>query len=191
MYKKIITILFTLMSLNSYSKESISYFLNISGTQYNNETLYSPELELQYRILGSPIYSNLNMGFWATLNNSEYSKNGQINNYQKIGLSYRILNMTPDKKYYYKTKITTKGNRLIYEKFRIKNKYKKNSGLFFNVNFVRNNFNTRKKQIDGYGFRLMYNFNDYPFRVGIEHTDINKNEFINYKINSLIFSLSF
>lgn len=174
------------ISFNSFSQEKGTIFssLKLGNALIDNSYLFSPELEASYTLIKDKLLINLNFGLWISeKSNYEYSKNGIVSNYQKIGFSYKLIN---NSKYIRNIKILNKnGNIKI-----IRTKKNKISGFFVGSDLVHNIFINDQIEM-GYTLKSYYLFENH-ITFGYEYiNNFSNNQDISFKVHSLNIGVQF
>lgn len=179
-------ILLFFISLNSFSQEkgSKNFSLKIGNSLVDSSYLFNPEIETSYTLLKDKLIANLSFGLWINSDSSyEYSENGIVSNYQKLGFSYKLINHS---NYIRKVKVINKNKKIKI----IKTKKNKISGLFIGSDIIHNTFINGERKI-GYGIKSFYLFKN-SLILGYEYINTSSsNEDLSFKLHSLNIGVQF
>jgi hypothetical protein len=181
----VILIFLFLISSNSFSQEksSTNFSLTIGSALVDNSFLFNPEIEASHTLLKDRLLTNLSFGIWInTDSNYEYSENGVVSNYQKIGFSYKIIN---NSKYIRKIKIVNKNKKIKI----IKTKKNVVSGLFIGGDIIHNTFINGERRV-GYGLKSFYLFKN-SLILGYEYINTSSDNNLSFKLHSLNIGVQF
>lgn len=161
--------------VNFVYAQNFSGTVNLNTSYEEDSLLYSPELALNYHF-HKDFYTNIGLGLWNSVDSNYInSDNGEMSNFQKLGLNYR----------FYKTNIKNKRKVILKNKKIkiIRTYYNQKSGYYLNINLIKAKFHNDNNEI-GYSAKVFYEFQKSKLQLGFEHQNI-KNENINFKLNVL------
>lgn len=180
------------MTISAQAKESRNKIFTNIGFGYIDDTLLtSIELENNFRVINN---LDLNIGISGLHSSGDFkyeNDNNFINYSYFVGFKYRFLSVY--KKKFVKKITNQKNNQLEIIKI-YKNRYfNNNNGLYFGMNFHKNNFYNSDSG-DSVEYNIAYEpqkmLGSYRYRFGYKYNNINNDE-IEFNLHQLFIGVSF